>query len=198
MQPAQRSATAPELEALLRARLDAATTPSQKGIWLRALRTLGITADTTAWLRALWQRDIAVPGLNLGESDETALAACADLGGLAPFEDVSEYLSLVAETTTRFALDLAHRDLPADASGAGFAVIGMGKIAGREFTYHSDLDLIFLFDGGAEQIARASRLGQRLISYLTTMTGAGIAYAVDTRLRPSGRRHRNAAERPRG
>jgi glutamate-ammonia-ligase adenylyltransferase len=62
----------------------------------------------------------------------------------------------------------------------------MGKIAGCEFTYHSDLDLIFLFRGGSTEIDRASRLGQRLISTLTTMTGAGIAYEVDTRLRPSG------------
>ena len=35
---------------------------------------------------------------------------------------------------------------------AGFAVIGMGKIAGREFTYHSDLDLIFLYAGRPDEI----------------------------------------------
>jgi glutamate-ammonia-ligase adenylyltransferase len=130
--------------------------------------------------------EAALDVLRLRRRDETALAACADLGGLVGFEEVSDYLSLVAETTTRFALDLAHRDLPAEPGGDSFAVIGMGKIAGREFTYHSDLDLIFLYEGGSAEIARASRLGQRLISYLTTMTGAGIAYAVDTRLRPSG------------
>jgi glutamate-ammonia-ligase adenylyltransferase len=130
--------------------------------------------------------EAALDVLRLRRRDETALAACADLGGLATFEEVSEYLSLVAETTARFALALAHRDLPGGSGADAFAVIGMGKIAGREFTYHSDLDLIFLYEGGAEQIARASRLAQRLISYLTTMTGAGIAYAVDTRLRPSG------------
>jgi hypothetical protein len=66
-------------------------------------------------------------------------------------------------------------------------VIGLGKIAGREFTYHSDLDLVFLHPGGVEALADASRTSQRMIAYLTTMTGAGIAYAVDTRLRPSGR-----------
>ena len=64
----------------------------------------------------------------------------------------------------------------------------MGKIAGREFTHHSDLDLIFLYEGGPDEVAVASRIGQRLIAYLTTMTGAGIAYAVDTRLRPSGQK----------
>jgi len=79
LQPAQRSAAAPDLEALLQQRLDAAATPSRKGIWLRGLRTLGITPATTAWLRALWQRDIALPGLKLGESDETALAVALAL-----------------------------------------------------------------------------------------------------------------------
>ena len=81
-------------------------------------------------------------------------------------------------------LVLAHVRVPETPS---FAVIGMGKLAGMEFTYHSDLDLIFLTEGGAEAVHEASRIGQRLISYLATMTGAGVAYSVDTRLRPSGR-----------
>lgn len=128
----------------------------------------------------------ALDFLRLRRREETALAACAHLGGLEPFEAVSEYLSLLAETTTRAALDLARHHLRGAAEpGGGFAVIGMGKIAGREFTYHSDLDLIFLY-GGDAGIDRAARLGQRLIAYLATMTGAGVAYEVDTRLRPSG------------
>lgn len=128
----------------------------------------------------------ALDALRLRRRDETALAGCADLAALAAFEEVSEYLSLLAENTARIALDLARRNLPGPDLDEAFAVIGMGKIAGREFTYHSDLDLIFLFRGGSEEIDRATRIGQRLVSYLTTMTGAGIAYAVDTRLRPSG------------
>ncbi len=62
----------------------------------------------------------------------------------------------------------------------------MGRIAGREFTYHSDLDLIFLDSGAPDHMSATARVGQRMISYLSTMTGAGVAYAVDTRLRPSG------------
>ncbi len=50
----------------------------------------------------------------------------------------------------------------------------------------SDLDLIFLYAGSPEDGSRAARTAQRAISYLTTMTGAGVAYAVDARLRPSG------------
>jgi glutamate-ammonia-ligase adenylyltransferase len=124
--------------------------------------------------------------LRLLRREETGLAVCCELGGLAPFERVSEFLSLLAEAITARALRLARRG-PA-ASQQAFAVIGMGKIAGREFTHHSDLDLIFLYAGGPDEVSVASRIGQRLIAYLTTMTGAGIAYAVDTRLRPSGQK----------
>jgi glutamate-ammonia-ligase adenylyltransferase len=124
--------------------------------------------------------------LRLLRREETALAICCELGGLAPFERVSEFLSILAEAISTRALQLARRG--AAASRQAFAVIGMGKIAGREFTHHSDLDLIFLYEGGPDEVSVASRIGQRLIAYLTTMTGAGIAYAVDTRLRPSGQK----------
>jgi glutamate-ammonia-ligase adenylyltransferase len=124
--------------------------------------------------------------LRILRREETCLAACLDLGGVVSFHGISHFLSVVAETITRHALELARRSVEPRLSEPAFSVIGMGKIAGREFTYHSDLDLIFLYEGGPEEIGRASRIGQRLISYLGTMTGAGIAYEVDTRLRPSG------------
>jgi glutamate-ammonia-ligase adenylyltransferase len=126
----------------------------------------------------------ALDGLRLLRREETCLAAVLDLGGVVPFEEVSTFLSILAEAIAGRALALALRGRRGD---PGLAVIGLGKIAGREFTYHSDLDVVFLYPGGADALAEASRVGQRLIAYLTTMTGAGVAYAVDTRLRPSGR-----------
>lgn len=120
--------------------------------------------------------------LRLLRREETLVAACLHLGGLADLESLSGFLSVLAETIARHALDLARRRAPE----FPFAVLGMGKIAGREFTHESDLDLVFLYEGGPESIDAASRVGQRMLSYLTTMTGAGVAYAVDARLRPSG------------
>jgi glutamate-ammonia-ligase adenylyltransferase len=128
----------------------------------------------------------ALDALRLRRREEQALAAVADLGGLEPFEAVSEFLSRVAEGILDDALALALREVR-DAHAAGFSVLGMGRLAGRELIYHSDLDLIFLYQGETERIDVAARIGQRLIAYLTTMTGAGVAYEVDTRLRPSGR-----------
>jgi glutamate-ammonia-ligase adenylyltransferase len=122
--------------------------------------------------------------LRILRREETCLAAVLDLGGLVPLAELCTFLSVLAEEIARRALALALRGRGAAPS---LSVIGLGKVAGREFTYHSDLDLVFLHPGGAEALADASRTGQRMIAYLTTMTGAGIAYAVDTRLRPSGR-----------
>ena len=155
-------------------------------------RIAAATADTLAVrARGLADEGAAAPDADLEDAldalrvlrrEETCLGAVLDLGGVVPFEELSGFLSLLAETIARRALALARRGRAAE-----LAVIGLGKIAGREFTYHSDLDLVFLHEGGPEALAEASRVGQRLISYLTTMTGAGVAYAVDTRLRPSGR-----------
>ena len=124
--------------------------------------------------------------LRLTRRDETIFAACLDLGGSVSFEETSVFLSLLAESCTRWALQRAETHI-GTGSAHMISVLGMGKIAGRELTYHSDLDLIFLYPDDVEEVTRPSRIAQRLIHYLTAMTGAGVAYAVDSRLRPSGR-----------
>lgn len=80
--PAQRAERAEALEALLRSRLDAAAEPGLKSTWFAALRNVATTPETVAWLRALWQRDAAIPGLPLVEADETALAHALALRGV--------------------------------------------------------------------------------------------------------------------
>jgi len=76
-----------------------------------------------------------------------------------------------------------------------FAVIGGGKLGGRELDYNSDLDLIFVYDAGSEAQTRRGlpahefyvRVGQKLLTYLGAPTEEGIAYKVDMQLRPSGK-----------
>jgi glutamate-ammonia-ligase adenylyltransferase len=128
----------------------------------------------------------ALDALRVLRREETCWVACLDLGGSIPFEEAARFLSILAETIAQQALALAEAAVGVSDAARELAVIGMGKIAGREFTYHSDLDLVFLHGGDADALQEVLRVGQRLIAYLTTMTGAGVAYAVDTRLRPSG------------
>ena len=77
----------------------------------------------------------------------------------------------------------------------------MGKFGGREMNYHSDLDLIFLYEAeGATFHSRRSRrsgetttnqhffseLGQRIIKIANQLGPYGRLYEIDPRLRPTG------------
>lgn len=86
-------------------------------------------------------------------------------------------------------------DSDGDLRQAHFAVVAMGKMGGNELNYHSDLDIIYIYDeqgethGGDKQISNReyfAKLGQKIISILTTPTREGYVYKIDTRLRPSG------------
>jgi glutamate-ammonia-ligase adenylyltransferase len=74
-----------------------------------------------------------------------------------------------------------HRETPR------FAVIGYGKLGGKELGYASDLDLIFVYDDDDERAPENyARLAQRLNHWLTTRTSSGALFDTDLRLRPSG------------
>lgn len=77
---------------------------------------------------------------------------------------------------------------------ASLAIIAMGKLGGEELNYHSDLDIIFVYDhqgytNGDKQISNHeyfAKQAQKIISILTMQTREGYVYKIDTRLRPSG------------
>ena len=79
-------------------------------------------------------------------------------------------------------------------------VLALGKLGGREPNYHSDLDLVFLYeaDGHTVAVRRStaepttnnhffSELGQRIIKRMTEFGPHGRLYEGDPRLRPTGR-----------
>jgi glutamate-ammonia-ligase adenylyltransferase len=68
-----------------------------------------------------------------------------------------------------------------------FAIIGFGKLGGKELGYASDLDLVFLYDDADDSgQERYLRLARRLVTWLTSVTPAGSLYDIDLRLRPDG------------
>ena len=122
----------------------------------------------------------------------------ADLLAASSPKTFSRSLSLLAEACVCAALDLASaettRRFGGDAGSTGLAVMAVGKLGGRELTYASDLDLLFVAPDGTAAVAPSglspieycSRIAEKTISYLSTMTREGFAYRIDTRLRPGG------------
>jgi glutamate-ammonia-ligase adenylyltransferase len=117
----------------------------------------------------------------------------AELAGDA-FAHLAEVLirAMLRVTLDRFMAD--HGTI----AGQEIAILALGKLGGHEMAAGSDLDLILVYDFDPEQPVSDgerpltgsqyfARLTQRLISALTSPTNYGRLYAVDMRLRPSGR-----------
>ena len=107
---------------------------------------------------------------------------------------LNEKLSMVADCAVRAAARaVARRSPPApDAADAdaGWAVFALGKLGGRELTVYSDLDLVFLYAGDAgdaRRFERHQKFVRAIYDLLSKTTAAGVAYKLDTRLRPEGR-----------
>ena len=111
-----------------------------------------------------------------------------DLEGVLSIEKLSDELSAVAECVLAEVLRLAWLSLlRKHCETPHFAIIGYGKLGGKELGYASDLDIVFLYDDPNPDAAETyARLAQRINSWLTTLTPAGILYETDLRLRPEG------------
>jgi glutamate-ammonia-ligase adenylyltransferase len=80
--------------------------------------------------------------------------------------------------------------------GGGAAVLGMGSLGAGRLHARSDLDLIVIYDAGAQDMSEGrrplsapayyARLTKALILALSAQTAEGRLYEVDMRLRPSG------------
>jgi [glutamine synthetase] adenylyltransferase / [glutamine synthetase]-adenylyl-L-tyrosine phosphorylase len=118
---------------------------------------------------------------------QTIRLIAQDLAGLLPLETLSDHLSdlacVVLEETLRATWPARQAHLPTPR----FAVIAYGKLGGKELGYASDLDLVFLYDDPAPEAPVAyARFAQRINTWLTSLTSAGVLYDVDLRLRPDG------------
>ncbi len=134
------------------------------------------------------------------KNTEVLRIAMNDLDGQLDLIEVTTQLGDLADVVLRAALRIAQTLLEhryGAAPEGEFVTLGMGKFGGLEMNYSSDLDLIFIYQdaGTAAQPGDRSlganeyfsKLAQRVISVLTLATREGIAYPIDTRLRPSGK-----------
>lgn len=91
----------------------------------------------------------------------------------------------IGEVTSRLSdlADLILLQILNRLSGEAMAVVALGKLGGKEITFGSDLDLIFLYDEERVDFQDADRGAKLLVDQIAS---AGI-YALDFRLRPEGK-----------
>ncbi len=109
--------------------------------------------------------------------------------------------SIIAEAFIEQALAQVRREIElryGTIPNARMAILGLGKLGGREMSAASDLDLIIIYyapEGVMSDGARVlsapeyfGRITQRLVTALSAPMARGVLYDIDLRLRPSGRK----------
>ncbi len=154
------------------------------------------------------------PILHSFKNSQQLRVGVRDLLGKADILEVIATLSDIALACLRKITRIEYAKLTAklgepmiaaeDAAGrvSEFVVLAMGKFGGREMNYHSDVDLVFLYEAdGATFHPRRSRrsnetttnqhffseLGTRIIKLANQLGPYGRLYEIDPRLRPTGK-----------
>jgi glutamate-ammonia-ligase adenylyltransferase len=128
-----------------------------------------------------------------------------DVLGIAALAETTAEISALADVLIEEALGEAYAQLQQrfgtaqqlDAEGrlvnSRFAVLSLGKLGGSELNYSSDVDLLYLYDGGREppgaEISNREyfiRLAQQITELLARHTREGPVFRIDLRLRPQG------------
>ncbi len=173
-----------------------------------------LQADMTEQMALADDYELQLDSLRRFRNEEFLRVALNDLHGHMQQGEGAKQLSWLAEVCLEQACKMAQQELAGrfgapssiDTEGqeqkTAFAIIGMGKLGGLELNYHSDLDIIFVYQqegetrpvaatdpGRFRQISNGeyfAKLAQRIITVITLATREGTVYEIDTRLRPSG------------
>ncbi len=151
------------------------------------------------------------PILHAFKADQHLRIGVRDILGKEDLADIHRALSDVAEVCVRCIAAHEYRGLvdrfgypaqeevPHTADQCDFVILGMGKFGGREPNYHSDLDVMFVYDAeGTTQLHQRrasptshqhffSQWSQRIVKSVTRMGQHGRLYEMDPRLRPTGK-----------
>jgi [glutamine synthetase] adenylyltransferase / [glutamine synthetase]-adenylyl-L-tyrosine phosphorylase len=132
--------------------------------------------------------------LRVWKGREMLRIALREVAEAAPLEETALDLSLLAEICLRE----VYRHWSAELRGrhgepeTEFAILGLGKLGGRELNHSSDIDVIFLYGEEGQVGPNLShhewfnQLGAKIIETFAAMDPAGALFRIDLRLRPEG------------
>ena len=142
--------------------------------------------------------------LHAFKNDQHLRVGVRDIVGQDSIRDTHRALSDIAEvilqTATEHCLKQVIERYGAPRVGdqpCEFAILALGKLGGRQPNYHSDLDVVFLYQSDGRTEGRSGRstthqhffseLGTRVINLVSSSGPLGRLYEIDCRLRPTGK-----------
>jgi glutamate-ammonia-ligase adenylyltransferase len=132
--------------------------------------------------------------LRFWKGREMLRIALREVAEVAPLEETTLELSQLAEICLREVYTYWDCDLRSRRGGpnAQFAILGLGKVGGRELNHSSDIDVIFLYEDEGQVSSNFTyhewfnQLGAKIIETFAAHDPAGALFRIDLRLRPEG------------
>ena len=115
-----------------------------------------------------------------------------DIEGRLTVEQVADDLSGLADAILRVTMQwcwqrFKNKHTPNAEDVPQIAIIGYGKLGGKELGYGSDLDIVFIYEDAHENAGEIySAFVRKLITWLDSKTSEGDLFEIDTALRPNG------------
>ncbi len=148
-------------------------------------------AEVKAELAELLRGAIDIdPILHSFQDKELLRIGVQDLLGKTDIRTTTAELSDVADALLNAVFDLTEPGVRAKLGDPGgtYAVLGLGKLGGREISYHSDLDVVLVYAGeGNDAQHYYTTLAQKASTLASRPGPLGKLYEVDMRLRPTGK-----------
>jgi glutamate-ammonia-ligase adenylyltransferase len=159
-------------------------------------RSLAVPADWPALFAALGHEldaigddtEAAMDALRHFRHAQTFRLVARGLSGMLSLEHLADELTALADGVLQVVLERVWAGLRGRHSEQPrVCVIGYGKLGGKELSFASDLDLVWVHDDDHPEAGEVySRLVQRANGWLNRTTAAGVLYETDLRLRPDG------------
>jgi glutamate-ammonia-ligase adenylyltransferase len=165
-------------------RPEISSAPRAHGEMLADLHAPGIDSISSENFRAL----------RFWKGREMLRIALREVAAVAPLEETTLELSLLAEICLREVYQHWRAELGSrrGTPETEFAILGLGKLGGRELNHSSDIDVIFIY-GEEGQVSPNliyhewfNLLGSKIVETFATPSPAGALFRIDLRLRPEG------------
>ncbi|MEY2495614.1 MAG: [glutamine synthetase] adenylyltransferase / [glutamine synthetase]-adenylyl-L-tyrosine [Verrucomicrobiota bacterium] len=133
--------------------------------------------------------------LRFWKGREMLRIALREVAEAATLEETTLELSQLAEICLREVYTYWDSELRSRRGGpeTPFAILGLGKLGGRELNHSSDIDVIFLYGEEGQISANLTyhewfnQLGAKIIETFAASDPAGALFRIDLRLRPEGK-----------
>jgi glutamate-ammonia-ligase adenylyltransferase len=132
--------------------------------------------------------------LRFWKGKEMLRIALREVAAVAPLEETTLELSVLAEICLREVYQHWKAELGSRRGRpeTDFAILGLGKLGGRELNHSSDIDVIFLYGEEGQVSPNLTNhewfnlLGSKIVETFATPSPAGALFRIDLRLRPEG------------